>query len=364
DILESQFAVDAKAVSDALDGVLKEIPESKLNLFLIRNITKGQVQVVLSRSIKVKDVLMRAENWNKAVRENTPKLTLDLPSGKDSKKNIISAIQGASPITPYPDQVVRLLSRQWTRDGSSPIGTDGKPQKASHEVIGLSFGDVIDFMLRAEGKWEPTARRIINLLIQRITPLLIGVFGAKHCYGPRHLQGLPEPISDYPRDSRQTALQAVAIMGIILDALELRKEKYMKDAAFQVGQVLSLADTLHKDYCIVERKGQMPNSLIGTSLMRRALDSPAGALSDLAERMMEYVRWAKVAGISQDWFKDDSGRNKTIAVNEARKKLRQYQSLADSLASCDLPIECNDVMKAQLLLGFMASQPDDDENKE
>ncbi len=128
----------------------------------------------------------------------------------------------------------------------------------------------------------------------------------------------------------------------------------MNEAPFQIGQVLALADTLHKDYCIVVRKGQMPNTLIGTSLMRRALDNPAGALADLGERMMEYLRWAKIAQVSQEWPNEDQRK---IAVNEARKKLRQYQPLAKRLGNTDLPTEATDTMKAQLLLGFLASPP-------
>jgi hypothetical protein len=205
---------------------------------------------------------------------------------------------------------------------------------------------------------------MLNLLISRVGPLLIGVSSAKHAYGPRQAQGKHEPLSDYPRRSRETALRAVAVLGILLDAFESRKENYMKEVPYQVGQALALADTLHKDYCIVVRKGQMPNSLIGTSLMRRALDNPAGALADLSERMMEYIRWAKVVQVSQDWPQDDQRR---IAINEARKKLRQYQPLAAELSACGLPTECNDVMKAQLLLGFLASPPTEeqiDEGKE
>ena len=133
----------------------------------------------------------------------------------------------------------------------------------------------------------------------------------------------------------------------------------MKDAPFMIGQVLALADTLHKDYCIVVRRGQLPNSLIGASLMRRALDSPVGALADLSERMMEYIRWAKVAQVSQGWPQDDPKR---IAVNEARKKLRQYKPLAATLAALELPTECNDLMKAQLLLGFLSSPPNEEQN--
>jgi len=110
----------------------------------------------------------------------------------------------------------------------------------------------------------------------------------------------------------------------------------------------------------VVRKGEMPTSLIGTSLMRRALDNPTGALADLSERMMEYLRWAKTTQVSQEWKDDDRRR---IAVNEARKKLRQYEPLSERLASLTLPVESNDLMKAQLLLGFLATPPKEDQNE-
>jgi hypothetical protein len=352
-ITEAKFEVDAAAVCDALRGIIRDKPQSKLNLVLLREVSKGQAQVVLAESPTVKDVLDAAERWQQAVHENTPIVTLYLQP--DNKKSI-PEIKDARPLALYPDQVVRLLSYQWVRDGSSPKGRDGKPQKANQPIVGPGLGEVLALMLRIEGKWEPAARQMLDLLIRRVEPMLIGLFGAKHAYGPRQAQGRHEPFFDYPRPFRETALRAVAVLGILLDALASRKEDYMKDAPYQVGQVLALADTLHKDYCIVVRNGQLPNSLIGTSLMRRALDSPAGALADLSERMMEYIRWAKVAQISQNWSQDDPQR---IAVNEARKKLRQYQPLADALGACDLPKECNDVMKAHLLLGFLANPPEE-----
>jgi hypothetical protein len=114
-----------------------------------------------------------------------------------------------------------------------------------------------------------------------------------------------------------------------------------------------MADTIHKDYCVVVRRS-MPNSLIGTGLMRRALDNPAGALADLGERMIEYLRWAKTAEVPRDVAENDPRR---IAVLEARKRLRQYQPLAAKLGIAVLPTECTDIMKAQLLLGFLASPP-------
>lgn len=356
-VTEAKFEVDAEAVCQALRGIVREKPHSRLNLFLIREVSKGQAQVVLAESPTVKDVLDAAERWQRAM-QNIPAVTLYLQPGKTPDKEDIPEVRDARPLAPYPDQVVQLLSHQWVGDGS------GEQQKAKRAVIGSGLGEVLGLMLRMEGKWEPAASRMLELLIRRVGPLLIGVFGTKHSYGPRQTQGKQEPFFDYRRESRETALQAVAAFGILLDAFGSRKENYMKEAPYQVGQVLALADTLHKDYCIVVRKGQLPNSLIGTSLMRRALDNPASALADLSERMMEYIRWAKVAQVSQDWPQDDQRR---IAVNEARKKLRQYQPLTERLGASDLPTECNDVMKAQLLLGFLASPPAEeqiDERKE
>ena len=361
DVTQSMFEVDAKAVCDALDGVLQEHPKSKLNLFLIRKASDGQAQIALAEFPSVKDVLMAAERWQKAASQNIPNVTLHLQPGKTFDKKPLLAVEGARPLAPYPDQVVRILSHQWVRDGSSPIGASGKPQKANQGVVGPGMGEVLALMLRMEGRWESTARHMLDLLIRRVGPLLIGVFGAQRAYGPRQARGKHEPLFDYPRGSREAALRAVAVLGILLDAFNYRKENYMKEAPYQIGQVLALADTLHKDYCIVVRKGQLPNSLIGTSLMRRALDNPAGALADLSERMMEYIRWAKVAQVSHDWPQEDQKR---IAVNEARKKLRQYQPLTAELSTYGLPTECNDVMKAQLLLGFLASPPAEEQTTE
>ncbi|HID28483.1 MAG TPA: hypothetical protein EYP19_00580 [Desulfobacterales bacterium] len=360
EITTAKFEVDARSVCEALDAVIREHPKSQLNLFLIRKASDGQAQIALAESPSVSEVLEASARWQRAVRENVPHISMYLPPITRNDLTL-PAVENARPLAPYPDQVVRLLSHQWVRNGSSPRDASGKLQKANQEIVGPGLAEVLALMLRMEGKWEPAARGMLDLLIRRVAPLLVGVFGAQHAYGPRHSQGRHEPFFDYPRSSRETSLRAVAVFGILLDSLGSRKEKYMKEAPYQVGQVMALADTLHKDYCIVVRRGQLPNSLIGTSLMRRALDNPAGALADLSERILEYVRWAKVAQTSHEWPPDDQRR---IAVNEARKKLRQFQPLTAELGACALPTECNDVMKAQLLLGFMGAPPAEEQNDE
>ncbi len=342
---EAKFEVDAATVCEALKGVARERPRSRLNLFLIRETSKGQAQAVLTESPTVEEVLSGAERWQGAVKENLPAMVLPIPPLEKGKK-----VSQQGPVVPYPDQVVRLLSYQWVRDGSSPKSQGGRRQKPKQAVVGPGLNDVLFLMLRTEGKWEQAAHRMLGLLLQRVTPLLVGAFSASRAFSGRKR----EPLDDYPRESRQVALRAVGVLGILLDALNCRKEVYMENASYQVGQVLALADTIHKDYCVVVRKGSMPNSLIGTGLMRRALDNPAGALADLGERMIEYLRWAKTAEVPRDAAENDPRR---IAVLEARKRLRQYQPLAAKLGIADLPTECTDIMKAQLLLGFLASPP-------
>ncbi len=339
---EQRFEVDAAALVRALKGVARQHPKSRLQLFVIREMSKGQAQVVLAESPTVQQVLDAAQKWVEAVKRNAPQVRLWLPEETRNGKKL-EAGEG-QPFPPYPDQVVRLLSHQWARGGSE-----------SAAVVGPGLGEVLDVMLGTEGKGEPAARSMLRMLVRRLTPLLIGVFGAQHAYGPLRAQKKHRARPDYARFSDEVALRAVAVSAILLDALGHRKEQYMKNAPYQVGQVLALADTLHKDYCTVVRKGQLPNSLIGTSLMRRALDNPAAAVADLGERMMEYVRWAKTAQTPQG----EEREQQRIAVNEARKKLRQYQPLAATLGAADLPIEVDDVAKAQLLLGFLASPPDE-----
>ena len=127
----------------------------------------------------------------------------------------------------------------------------------------------------------------------------------------------------------------------------------MKEAAFQIGQMLALADTLHKDYCIAMRNNSLPSSLIGNAAMPRALDNPCQALADLADRMRLYTGWAKVA--QEPLSEGADTEKKRIAVREARKILRRYQSLTARLHELGLPENCDDLMRAHLLLGYLAS---------
>ncbi len=312
---QKQFEVDAQAVCKALEGVVKERPGSKLNLFLLRKASEGQAHVVVAESLSVEEVLDAAKRWQRAAT-NVPDVILPLP-GKAGEKTI-----QARPRVPYPDQIVRLLSEQWVVNGLR-----------SNKTEGIGLGEVLYLMLRKPGKWQHIAQRMLDLTVRRLGPLLQGVFGATHTDDNEHRR-------NYPPRSLETALRAVTTTGILLDAIGRRKEAYMSGTAFLIGRLLSLADTLHREYCRHVRDGSIPPQLIGNALMPAAADNPRDAVDRLRERMMIYQAWATKA--------DGEG------YGLAKWAVGQIGKVCQQLSELGLPIETDQAFRAELFLGYMA----------
>lgn len=314
---QKQFEVDAQAVCKALDGIEKVLPGSKLNLFLLRKASEGQVQVVVAESFSIPEILTGATRWQQAAK-NIPKLMVPLPGKKGEK-----GIQGV-PRTPYPDQIVRLLSEQWVTNGTR-----------SNKAQGISLGEVLDLMMRKPGKWEAITYRLMDLTLQRTDPLLLGIFGALHTGEPERWQG-------YNNSSRKKALQAVSVLGMLLHAFNRRKETYMNETAFRIGQLLSRADTLHREYCIHVRNGSIPPQLIGNGLMPAAADNPEDAVDRLRERMNIYIAWAK------------KGRGEEYGL--AKWAIGQMGEISNQLPR-PLRTETDRTFRAELFLGYLARSP-------
>jgi hypothetical protein len=326
DSIVKQFEADAGTVCSVLQGVAKNRPESKLNLFVIRDVSQGQAQVVLSESFTIDRFFQAIEQWQHGVKENLPIIDVALPPSQRGEKAVI-----AGPPVLYPDEIVKILSRKYIS-----LGLD------TRDVRGISFGEAIDFMLRKEGRWKDAWQKMLDHTLQAYEPLLIGLFGAKHGFDQERFQR-------YSSLARKDALRAISVLGLLLDAVNRSKENYMKDAAFKIGGFLALADILHKDYCIGVRDSSLPPSLIGNAMMPRALDNPRLAVEDLADRMRVYAGWAKTAKVPED------NEEKKIAVLEAKKTLVRYEPLAKELHDIGLPEQCTGTMKAEVLLGYLAS---------
>lgn len=120
----------------------------------------------------------------------------------------------------------------------------------------------------------------------------------------------------------------------------------MKDAAFNIGRMLALADRLHEQYCRHVRKNDVPPQLIGNALMKTALDNPTKGLALLSERLPIYYAWAtKAQG-------DNVGLTKWV--------LGQMGTVSADLENANIPIQADDTVKAQILLGYLAHVKNED----
>jgi hypothetical protein len=89
--------------------------------------------------------------------------------------------------------------------------------------------------------------------------------------------------------NRYPALIACSTIGLVLYALNSRKEDYMQDSVFAVGKMLALADDIHRSYCEVVRDGSLPPSLLGNSLLSTAMENPTRAVAVLGDRLKIYL---------------------------------------------------------------------------
>ena len=130
---------------------------------------------------------------------------------------------------------------------------------------------------------------------------------------------------------------AVALLGITLQKLEERKEKYMEDPAYLIGRFLSLTDTLHAQYCENVRRGALPPQLLGNALIPTAVADPSKGFARMVHRLRPYQAWAKTEG---------TGLARWTCAEMGKIAIRLAGNLPESRLS--------DAQQAQLLLGYLA----------
>lgn len=311
-----QFENDAKALCDALEGIINRYPKSRLHILLIGKADKEKKKISMHMSPKPLELLGGAKRWKTGALVNLPTIYFPLPPEETGHKTATGY-----PFPPYPDRVVRLLSSKWIREGTEEL-----------KLGGPKLRQVLDVMLRSDEKWEHTANNLLELTNQRIGPLLVGIGAAFHSRDKKHLD-------KYNLLDRKTALGAVGLLGILLDALGRRKEAYMNETAFQLGRLLSLADTLHREYCMYVRKGNIPSQLLGNALMSVAADNPEDAIDRLRGRINIYQAWSKKV----------SGEEYRLA----KWAVGQMGEICNTI-SRPLPTVTDQSFRAELLLGYLA----------
>ena len=148
----------------------------------------------------------------------------------------------------------------------------------------------------------------------------------------------------------------IVLMGMLLFWLDHRKEYYMNEYPYLLGQLLKVSDNLHELYCYKVRDENIPPQLVGGSLFMSASEFPKQAISQLAQRMMPYLNWARTHQNEKIEKAEDT--ESTNFEPTAGYYLNQYRKIADKL----LPVlsesaRFTDIEKASLFLGYLASFP-------
>jgi hypothetical protein len=290
------YSTICESVCEALRG--REVSDSDLLRVLVLNkIDPGRKQVELSDCFTASEAIEGSAQW-RAGAGNRPHLPLKDDDG----------------FVPSPAEVMGCLQMDWERGGASYC-----------EAPGCRLAEVYDLLIAGRPSAGVSARALGHAAHR----------GTKDAW-----KGIAREAGRYP-------VIAVSIMGIALNKLGQRKEDYMSEPAFLIGRFLSLADTLHVEYCKGVRKGDMPPQLLGNGLVPTAIQDSSRGLARMLQRFRPYQAWAKGkkgTGLAR-WACAEMGK---IAVE-----------VADKLPSGRM----DDEQQAQLLLGYLARTESKEEGK-
>ncbi len=326
--MEGEFEASAKQVCKALRGNPVISVDDELRIFVLESVDKGRRQVLFTSVFSVLKIIEGNELWLIGAA-NHPLFSLTVPLKKGGKAKALA------PFCPSPSEVMRLFHFQWIRNGLE-----------NSEVQGCQLSDVYDLMFADSDLSKKLCIEFLKLVLRQVHPLLIGIGGALHLGQVN--RNSQYSLEKYSIESKKATLVAVGLIAILLNKLGFKKEDYMKEIAFQIGRILSLVDTLHREYSKVVRD-DIPNQLLGNSMMKIALDNPKKALARLNQRLLVYKAWV-----------DKGGKEAKLA----RWAVGEMGKIARELENSDLDIRLDDIGQAKMLLGYLARYENQNKGEE
>lgn len=348
--LSRQFETLGQAFIEQLSelGSTNDI-KNFIQILCIRQISPGQIQLAYQANPTIKDYKNAIDFWQKSKAGLPHNLRVPIPSSKAT-----SGFRSFSPHLLFPEDVTKLLSHHWIRDGM-------QCQKLESPPIGVIF----DLFLRNSNRLNEIAAELLELTLTRSCRLISAAGNALHRsilydhwkeFHPKNDNGTQDKTRPDPRYEFSRTL---SLIGTLLYIMKSDPKSPNNRAAFLTGHLLAMADELHKQYCIVVRsktkkgsdklKIEMPTTLIGNGLIARAGDNPSDAIADLLDRGRIYIGWAKT-----QTPRPSSKEQKSIAINSALKVLRKFQPLATELASHQINKELSSEERAHLFLGYLS----------
>lgn len=317
---EGLFEAKAKDFAEYLTRTKTLDPECYpewIQFFVIRKLDKARSKVVYTYNASPEEIIRQSDCWQKAA-DNLP------------------AFRFGNPWVLFPLRTPFTLNRVWKRDGTA-VGEQHKEVPAFHGME-LFFGVPASVL-----------RHDLRLLVKNTAPLAV--------YAGERLN------SAWRRDLRPMAelRAALALMGMLLFWLDCRKDDYMNEYPYLLGQLLKAADYLHELYCVCVRGNKYDElpQLIGGSLYTSAAEFPNRTLVQLMQRMKPYLNWARSHRSAAMVTAKQGGEQ--MYSPPAGYYLSVFSRIADKLLPALTPdVRFTDAEKAQLFIGYLASFPKKD----
>ncbi len=317
------FSAIAARVTDTLKGIAAGRPDSEVRIFVLSKMDRARTKVLASRRYTASHMIDSAERWQTGCT-NIPVIKIRR-LGKEKGEAL-----WCEPLMPFPSELPWCFNTAWRR-GTKAKENFKNEKVAATAVHGYSMEDALCFLLDDGNEMQRLAIRAIDTIVRNSSPLILAVGQENHS----------ARVFKINQNYSKQAVLLPSILGLLLYKLGYRKGGYMSAPAFLVGRFMSLADKLHLKYCEHVRKNSIPPQLVGNALMSTALEEPVKALSMLSQRILPYQAWANTFRERED-------------VGLVRYFLCQLGEVSEKLKGLDMPRQCTDAEKAQMLLGYLA----------
>lgn len=301
-------------------------PSSLIDIILLRKVDDGNQKIIYSSRQTVQKFANAASQWTLAI-QNTPKIKL--PVLIEKKKRLVA------PYAISPNTMVFLSNKRYEKNGHEVKGN----------VSGISFEQVMHIFFEEGNSFNSLLLHVIKKFCQQSIKLF------EFCVMKKNDNKYSKDITN----GNNQVLKFVTILSVLLFKLDRKKEDYMSDFSYQLGQLCSAMNELHIGYCAKVRDGNIPTKLIGSAAYSMALKSPLRALDFLACRITPYIMWVK----KQEPEKDKEGKWKFHELNNAIFAHNWIHKNSEKIYQAFLQNPTRHLSKthtAELMLGYLAGR--------
>ncbi len=319
---EIDYEMEAEKICKSFKGEDILLHE-KVDFLILRKISKGVQKAIFSSSTPVSHLENSSHDWSESCK-NTPPIKLGILKNGEKKPVYFSP----KPISPK--QFAFLFRKNYKRSLQQNV-----------DVPGVAFANIMRVFL-GDARTSELACNLLQRLLNNFSNLLEKIA----------LERSKRSKDFSMRKYHPDALRVIAAIGLLLAKLNRKKEVYMKDIAYILGQFCAALDEVHIGYCEDKRKGQIPSRLIGNQAYATAVVNPQKSLGLTAQRSAVYFAWAKKISRKSDDNLSHSLKNAKYAYFWLQKNCPKMHQLFSSETVQPTP-----EYKAELLLGYLAGRP-------